>query len=142
MNSSRPFAHAIERLRAVGLRPTRQRLALVGLLFEEGDRHVSAENLHSEAQRAGVRVSLATIYNTLNQFTKAGLLREVVVESGRSYFDTNTGDHHHFFFEESGQLQDIPGEQVEVRALPSAPPGTAVRRVDVIVRVASDSKKH
>lgn len=141
MTPARPFAQAIERLRSVGLRPTRQRLALVRLLFDEGDRHVSAEALHAEAQHAGVRVSLATIYNTLNQFTEAGLLREVVVESGRSYFDTNTGDHHHFFFEDSGELQDIPGEQVEVRALPSAPAGTAVRRVDVIVRVTSDSKK-
>ena len=141
MTSARPFTHAIERLRSAGLRPTRQRLALVRLLFEEGDRHVSAEALHAEAQRAGVRVSLATIYNTLNQFTEAGLLREVVVESGRSYFDTNTGDHHHFFFEGSGELQDIPGDQVEVRSLPAAPAGTAVRRVDVIVRVAPESKK-
>jgi Fur family transcriptional regulator, iron response regulator len=142
MSQTRPFAHAIERLRTAGLRPTRQRLALVRLLFEEGDRHVSAEQLHGEAQRVGVRVSLATIYNTLNQFTAAGLLREVVVEAGRSYFDTNTGDHHHFFFEDSGQLQDIPGEQVQVSALPSAPPGTAVRRVDVIVRVAGEAKNH
>jgi Fur family iron response transcriptional regulator len=142
MTQARPFAHAIERLRSAGLRPTRQRLALVRLLFEDGDRHVSAETLHAEAQRAGVRVSLATIYNTLNQFTEAGLLREVVVEAGRSYFDTNIGDHHHFFFEDSGELQDIPGDQVEVKALPSAPVGTEVRRVDVIVRVTSDSKKH
>ncbi len=141
MTPARPFTHAIERLRSAGLRPTRQRLALVRLLFEEGDRHVSAEALHAEAQRAGVRVSLATIYNTLNQFTEAGLLREVVVESGRSYFDTNTGDHHHFFFEGSGELQDIPGDQVEVRSLPAAPAGTAVRRVDVIVRVTPESKK-
>jgi Fur family iron response transcriptional regulator len=141
MTQARPFAHAIERLRAVGLRPTRQRLALVRLLFEDGDRHVSAEQLHAEAQRVGVRVSLATIYNTLNQFTEAGLLREVVVDSGCSYFDTNIGDHHHFFFEDSGQLQDIPGEQVQVSALPAAPAGTAVRRVDVIVRVGGDSKK-
>jgi Fur family iron response transcriptional regulator len=139
---ARPFAHAIERLRSAGLRPTRQRLALVRLLFEEGDRHVSAETLHGEAQRAGVRVSLATIYNTLNQFTAAGLLREVVVEAGRSYFDTNIGDHHHFFFEDSGELQDIPGDQVEVKALPSAPAGTEVRRVDVIVRLASGTKNH
>jgi Fur family transcriptional regulator, iron response regulator len=141
MTQARPFAHAIERLRAVGLRPTRQRLALVRLLFEDGDRHVSAEQLHGEAQRVGVRVSLATIYNTLNQFTEAGLLREVVVDSGCSYFDTNIGDHHHFFFEDSGQLQDIPGEQVQVTALPAAPAGTAVRRVDVIVRVGGDTKK-
>lgn len=141
MTQARPFAPAIERLRAVGLRPTRQRLALVRLLFDEGDRHVSAEQLHAEAQRVGVRVSLATIYNTLNQFTEAGLLREVVVDSGCSYFDTNIGDHHHFFFEDSGQLQDIPGDQVQVSALPAAPAGTAVRRVDVIVRVAGDGKK-
>lgn len=142
MTQTRPFAHAIERLRAAGLRPTRQRLALVRLLFEGGDRHVSAERLHDEASRAGVRVSLATVYNTLNQFTAAGLLREVVVESGRSYFDTNTGDHHHFFFEDSGELQDIPGEQVQVSTLPSAPPGTEVRRVDVIVRISGDRKSH
>jgi Fur family iron response transcriptional regulator len=141
MTQARPFAPAIERLRAVGLRPTRQRLALVRLLFDEGDRHVSAEQLHAEAQRVGVRVSLATIYNTLNQFTEAGLLREVVVDSGCSYFDTNIGDHHHFFFEDSGQLQDIPGDQVQVSALPAAPAGTAVRRVDVIVRVTGDGKK-
>ncbi len=141
MTQVRPFAHAIERLRAAGLRPTRQRLALVRLLFEEGDRHISAEQLHAEAQRVGVRVSLATIYNTLNQFTEAGLLREVVVDSGCSYFDTNIGDHHHFFFEDSGQLQDIPGEQVQVSALPAAPAGTAVRRVDVIVRVTGEAKK-
>ena len=141
MIQARPFTHAIERLRAVGLRPTRQRLALVRLLFEDGDRHVSAEQLHAEAQRVGVRVSLATIYNTLNQFTEAGLLREVVVDSGCSYFDTNIGDHHHFFFEDSGHLQDIPGEQVQLSALPAAPAGTAVRRVDVIVRVAGEGKK-
>lgn len=136
----RPYAAAIERLRTAGLRPTRQRLALVRLLFDAGDRHVSAEQLHAEAAKAGVRVSLATIYNTLNQFTEAKLLREVVVASGRSYFDTNTGSHHHFFFEDSGELQDIPGEQVQLMSLPAAPSGTSVRRVDVIVRVASDQK--
>lgn len=140
MSQMRPYAAAIERLRTAGLRPTRQRLALVRLLFDAGDRHVSAEQLHAEAAKAGVRVSLATIYNTLNQFTEAKLLREVVVASGRSYFDTNTGSHHHFFFEDSGELQDIPGEQVQLMSLPAAPSGTSVRRVDVIVRVASDQK--
>lgn len=140
MSQIRPYAAAIERLRAAGLRPTRQRLALVRLLFDAGDRHVSAEQLHAEAARAGVRVSLATIYNTLNQFTEAKLLREVVVASGRSYFDTNTGSHHHFFFEDSGELQDIPGDQVQLMSLPAAPTGTSVRRVDVIVRVANDHK--
>src|SRR5216110_328279 len=87
----------VERLRRVGLRPTRQRVALARLLFNGGDRHVTAEQLHGEAAAAAIRVSLATIYNTLHQFTDRGLLREVVVEAGRSYFDTNIDDHHHFF---------------------------------------------
>jgi Fur family transcriptional regulator, iron response regulator len=136
----RPYTDAIDRLKEAGLRPTRQRLALVRLLLDAGDRHVTAEQLHAEADKAGIHVALATVYNTLNQFTSAGLLREVVVDSGRSYFDTNVTDHHHFFFEDSGSLQDIPGDQVRVSEVPSAPEGTQVRRVDVIVRVAKASQ--
>jgi Fur family transcriptional regulator, iron response regulator len=130
--------NAMERLRAVGLRPTRQRLALARLLFGGGDRHVTAEQLHGEASTAAIPVSLATVYNTLHQFTDAGLLREVVVEPGRSYFDTNIEDHHHFFWEPSGVLQDIPGEGVVVSGLPEPPEGAAIRRVEVIVRVRHD----
>jgi len=136
MTISRPFAPVLDRLKSVGLRPTRQRLALARLLFEAGDRHVTAEQLHGETQAAKVRLSLATVYNTLHQFTAHGLLREVVVEPGRSYFDTNTTDHHHFFFELQGRLEDIPGDQVELARIPAAPAGTRVSRVDVIVRVA------
>src|ERR1700739_2250666 len=99
----------LERLRAVNLRPTRQRLALARLLLENGERHVTAEQLHGEALAAGIGVSLATVYNTLHQFTHSGLLHEVVVEPGRSYFDTNTSDHHHFFCEVTGKLQATPG---------------------------------
>jgi Fur family transcriptional regulator, iron response regulator len=135
MTSTRPYAIALERLKAVGLRPTRQRLALARLLFESGDRHVTAEQLHGETQAANVRLSLATVYNTLHQFTAQGMLREVVVEPGRSYFDTNTSDHHHFFFEDEGRLEDIPGHEVELTRLPAPPAGTHLRRVDVIVRV-------
>ncbi len=138
MIAGRPFSNALERLRRVGLRPTRQRLALARLLFDKGNRHVTAEQLHGEATEAAVRVSLATVYNTLHQFTTAGLLNEVVVEPGRSYFDTNVADHHHFFFEESGHLQDIPGDTLLVSALPQAPSGTAIRRVDVIIRLGVD----
>jgi Fur family iron response transcriptional regulator len=123
------------RLRGAGLRPTRQRVALARLLFDGGDRHVTAELLHGEAISAAIRVSLATVYNTLHQFTAAGLLREVVVEPGRSYFDTNVDDHHHFFCETTGMLQDIPGAAVMVSQLPGAPAGTEIRRVDVIIRV-------
>jgi len=136
MTILRPFAPVLERLKTVGLRPTRQRLALARLLFEGGDRHVTAEQLHGEAQAAKIRLSLATVYNTLHQFTDHGLLREVVVEPGRSYFDTNTTDHHHFFFELQGRLEDIPADQVELSRIPAAPAGTRVSRIDVIVRVA------
>ncbi len=135
MDAMRPFAHALSRLQSVGLRPTRQRLALAKLLFENGDRHLTAEALHIEALSAKVRVSLATVYNTLHQFTEMGLLREVVVNPGRSYFDTNTSEHHHFFFEDSGELEDIPGAYIKLENLPEVPEGTMVDRVDVIIRV-------
>lgn len=135
MVSHRPFAPALDRLRSVGLRPTRQRLALARLLFDNGDRHISAEVLQQEAEQANIRVSLATIYNSLHQFTEVGLLREIVVDSGRSYFDTNTSEHHHFFYEDRGELCDIPAHMVELSKLPQAPQGFSVSRVDVIVRL-------
>jgi Fur family iron response transcriptional regulator len=138
MNKAYPSSNALHRLRAVGLRPTRQRLALARLLLESGDRHVTAEQLHGEAMAGGIKVSLATVYNTLHQFTEAGLLREAVVEPGRSYFDTNTADHHHFFCETTGQLRDIPAHHLSVSGLPAPPLGTEIRRVDIIVRVRSD----
>jgi Fur family transcriptional regulator, iron response regulator len=129
----------LQRLRGAGLRPTRQRLALARLLLESGDRHVTAELLHSEAMNAGIKVSLATVYNTLHQFTEAGLLREAVVEPGRSYFDTNTADHHHFYCETTGELRDIPAHHLSVTGLPEPPSGTEIRRVDIIVRVRPDN---
>ncbi len=137
MNEPRPYAPHLARLRAAGLRPTRQRLGLAKLLFAAGDRHVTAEDLHAEAQAGHIRVSLATVYNTLHQFTAAGLLREVMVEPGRSYFDTNIADHHHFFVEGEGRLMDIPQEAIELAKLPPAPQGTRVSRVDVVVRIDS-----
>jgi len=133
------YAQALERLRRVGLRPTRQRLALVKLLFEQGDRHITAEQLHEEAQEAGVRISFANVYNSLHQFTEVGLLREGVVEPDHSYFDTNTTDHHHFCYEDDGRLMDIAGDRVEVARLPTPPAGTTLRRVDVTLRVAGHS---
>lgn len=128
-------AAATTRLRHAGLRPTRQRVELATLLFRTCDRHVTAESLHDEVSDAGVKVSLATVYNTLHQFTQAGLLRQVIVDSSRSYFDTNTGDHQHFFLESEGMLIDIPGETIAVAGVPAPPPGLAVDRVDVVVRV-------
>ena len=136
VSRKRKGAHedAIQRLRAAGLRPTRQRAALAGLLGAE-HRHLSAEQLHKEARKAGVPVSLATVYNALHQFTQAGLLREVAVDAGRSYFDTNTGDHQHFFCEDDGELIDIEGDAVEVTGVPTPPKGMKIDRVDVVVRV-------
>ncbi|MEO1191368.1 MAG: iron response transcriptional regulator IrrA [Pseudomonadota bacterium] len=138
MQQTRSFAPALDRLRHAGLRPTRQRLALARLLFAGGNRHVTAESLHREAQEQMIPVSLATIYNSLHQFCLAGLLREVVVESGRSYFDTNTGDHHHFYDEGRGELMDIPGEAIALGQLPQAPAGRRVARVDVIIRLEDE----
>lgn len=135
----RPFSRVIDRLKEVGLRPTRQRLALAKLLTEAGDCHLTAEQLHSQAQNAGIRVSLATVYNTLHQFTEAGLLKEIVVDAGRSYFDTNVTEHHHFFFEDRNHLQDIEGKSVTIASLPEPPAGTSVRRVDVVIRVKEDA---
>src|SRR5258706_653088 len=124
-----------EKLRNAGLRPTRQRLALAQLLFGKGDRHVSAEALHEEAMVAGVPISLATVYNSMHQFTAAGLLREVTVDGSRVYFDTNTADHHQFDFEDDGTLLDIDWAAIEMAKLTSSPPRAPVDRVDVIVRL-------
>jgi len=132
-DAARPELRAF--LKQAGLRPTRQRMALADLLFAQGNRHVSAEALHEEALLKRVGVSLATIYNTLHQFTAAGLLREVVVDGSRTYFDTNTSDHNHFFVEDDGKVLDIPGEALRVGNLPKAPPGYEITRVDVVVRL-------
>ncbi len=124
-----------EMLVEAGLRPTRQRLALGELLFRGCDRHVTAERLFDEAVAANLSVSLATVYNTLHQFTDAGLLREIAVDGARVYFDTNVRDHHHFLIEEDGELQDIPDSNVTVANLPTPPKGLRIDRVDVVVRL-------
>ncbi len=122
-------------LRSSGLRPTRQRLALAEILFSQGNRHISAEGLHEEATIHRVPVSLATVYNTLHQFTEAGLLREVAVDGSKTYFDTNTADHHHFFVEDDDRVIDIPPGQMGVDDIPAPPPGYEISRIDVVVRL-------
>jgi Fur family iron response transcriptional regulator len=123
------------RVRDAGLRPTRQRIALAELLFAKGDRHLSAEELHEEALAADVRVSLATVYNALHQFTGAGLLRILAVEGSKTYFDTNTSDHHHFFIEGENKVFDIDTGKVRVSNLPEPPPGMEIVNVDIVVRL-------
>jgi Fur family iron response transcriptional regulator len=122
-------------LRDAGLRPTRQRIALGRLLYAKEDRHVTAEILHEEAMLARVPVSLATVYNTLHQFTEAGLLRELAVDGSKTYFDTNVSDHHHFLVEGENMLTDIPEDTIGVSNLPEAPEGMEIARVDVVVRL-------
>ena len=123
------------RLRLCGLRPTRQRIALADLLFAKGDRHLTVEELHEEATDAGVPVSLATVYNTLHQFTEAGMIRVLAVESARTYFDTNISDHHHFFVEGRNEVLDIPVSNLQIGNLPEAPEGMEIAHVDVIIRL-------
>ena len=124
-----------KRVRDAGLRPTRQRIALAELLFAKGDRHLSAEELHEEALAAGVPVSLATVYNALHQFTEAGLLRILAVEGARTYFDTNTSDHHRFYIEGENRIFDIEGGPVTVNNLPEPPEGMEIANVDIVVRL-------
>ncbi len=144
MTATKPTAPTIsepeltERLRSAGLRPTRQRLALGQLLFGGGDRHVSAELLHAEAQAAGEQVSLATVYNTLHQFRSAGLLRELAIDGARAYFDTNVSNHNHFFIEPAGELIDIDSDAIRVDGLPEPPPGMRISHIDVVVRLVKD----
>jgi Fur family iron response transcriptional regulator len=130
---TRPEVRAM--LRQSGLRPTRQRMALAEILFARGNRHISAESLHDEAVMRRVPVSLATVYNTLHQFTEAGLLREVAVDGSKTYFDTNTEDHHHFFVEDDNEVMDIPPGQMGVGRVPEPPVGYEISRIDVVVRL-------
>lgn len=130
-----PLSNLRDKLRRVGLRPTRQRVSLGWLLFGKGDRHITAELLYDEAMRARVHVSLATVYNTLHQFTEAGLLRQLAVDGSKTYFDTNPTEHHHFFVEGEEELMDVPTQGVTVLDLPEPPEGFEVARVDVVVRL-------
>jgi Fur family iron response transcriptional regulator len=122
-------------LQAAGLRPTRQRMALAGVLFDGCPKHMTAEQVYAAARKNRTRVSLATVYNALHQFTRAGLLREVLIDSNRVYFDTNISAHHHFFDQASGRLHDIPASAVRIARLPKPPRGGKIDRVDVIIRL-------
>lgn len=128
------------RLRQAGLRPTRQRLALASLLYAKGDRHVTVEELHEEAADAGIDVSLATVYNTLHQFTEARMIRVLAVEGSRTYFDTNVSDHHHFFIEGRNEVLDIPLSNIAIANLPEPPEGMEISHVDVVIRLREKTR--
>jgi Fur family iron response transcriptional regulator len=132
-----PTAHFAEKLRLAGLRPTRQRVAIAALLLDGRHRHVTADSLTEEITTAGLHVSGGTVYNTLNQFTEAGLLRRVMVHNDYSLFDTNTDHHHHFYEAENDQLVDIPHDDVILAQLPAAPDGHEIKAVDVVIHIQS-----
>jgi len=136
-SSARSGRSISQLLRQAGLRPTRQRLALGALLFEGEDRHVTAELLHAEAVAVGHHVSLATVYNTLHQFKRAGLLRELAINGSKAYFDTNTSNHNHFFIESEGELRDIPSDAIRVDGVPQPPEGMKISHIDVVVRLVT-----
>ncbi|MAV88365.1 MAG: transcriptional repressor [Rhodospirillaceae bacterium] len=140
MDKIRPYSKVLRTLKSAGLRPTKQRLVLSRLLFDGKNRHVTAEGLHSEAILSGQKISLATVYNVLNAFTSADLLKEIIVDSGCSYFDTNITEHHHIFNEDNNELTDIKIKNVELKGLPILTSCEKLQRIDVIIRVKNKSK--
>lgn len=133
---TQPSAALVSRLRAAGLRPTQQRIALAALLFQgEQPRHVTAEQLFAGATAAGVPISLATVYNTLRQFTAAGLLQQVVLEAGRCHFDTNVEPHQHVIMTDGNHIRDVDASEIVFSQLPALPEGTEIDRIEVIIRV-------
>ncbi len=141
MPSTEDTGQSPELLKAAGLRPTRQRRLLTWLLFRWGERHISAEQLFEEATALNVPISLATVYNTLNGLTAAGLLREVAIEGSKTLFDTRTSDHWHFYNEDDGTLSDVNAPNVAVHNIPTPPAGTKISRVDVLARICKPAER-
>jgi len=129
---------SVQRLRDAGLRPTHQRVMLGELLFARGDRHVTAEMLYGEAVEANIHLSMATVYNTLNQFTQAGLLRRIGPDGSKSFFDTNTSVHPHFYLVGEDILIDVP-EALVLEQMPNALPGHEISRLDIIIHIRRKS---
>lgn len=134
-----PWRDVNELMRAVGLRLTKQRTALAWLLFGKGERHITAEMLYEESVKATIPVSLATIYNTVNQLADLGLLRRVSVDGAKTYYDTNVSNHHHFYLEGSHELVDIPNAELCIGAMPDIPDGYDIARIDMVIRLRRKS---
>ena len=122
-----------------GVTPTSQRLKIAEVLFRK-PQHLSAEQILAAVNRQQPRVSKATVYNTLRLFSKNGLVREVIVDPARVFYDPTTGSHHHFYNADTGELADIAPEQVSFAQLPELPPGTQQDGIEVIVRLRSSGK--
>ena len=127
-----------EKLRNVGLRPTKQRMIIADLLLNSHDRHFTAENLQSEINLSGNKMSIATVYNCLNKFKKCGLIKQVQTSKDISVFDTNTDFHHHFLNEDTGELIDIENEEIRLNKLPKIPQGYLNNGVEVIIKLKAE----
>ena len=134
------FNQAVKKLSNIGLRPTKQRMILIKLLFGNPDRHISADELYEEVKKEDRKMSLATIYNTLKQFTKVGLLKELVVDQNKSIYCTNHDPHYHLYIEDEGKVIDIPQENIDLN-IPSIPACLSLHNVDVVVRVRTLKEK-
>ena len=135
MNQLGTHNHVTEILVESGIRPTKIRRAIAGLLFDGRDKHVTVEDVIDMAKSAAIKTSVASVYNTLNQFASAGLLRRVVIDQGKAFFDTNLGAHHHFYFEDEDRLEDIDEQSVIVQNLPKTPDGRKIKSIDITVRI-------
>lgn len=135
MDSAASFLNPNQILAKNGIRPTKIRKAIAGLLFDGRDKHVTVENVIDMARDSEIKTSVASVYNTLNQFAAAGLLRRVVVEQGRTFFDTNLSDHHHFYFEDEQRLEDIPDGTIKLQSIPKLPYGRRIKSIGVTIRV-------
>lgn len=133
------YEKSLNMLREAGLRPTWQRMQLIEMLYSAGHRHVTVDLLYREALDKGAKISLSTVYNTMHRLCSVNLLREISLGNGKSYFDTDTDDHQHYFLEESGELIDIPCSRIFPN-LPTPPQGTAIKQVDVVVRLHATGK--
>ena len=135
------YNKAITKLSANGIRPTKQRMILAKLLFEKGKRHISAEDLFDEVRNEDRKIALATIYNTLKQFTSLGLIREIVVDQNKSLYCTNKESHYHLYIEDENKVIDIPTKNVDLN-IPSIPACLKLHDVDVIVRIRTLKEKY
>lgn len=132
-------SHIREALSKAGMRPTRQRMAIGNLLLCGDHQHVSADELHLKLGQTGYTMSLATVYNTLNQFASAGLIRKISVSGQRTFFDTNAHNHQHFYLEDEDRMIDISGDILQLQPMPLAPSGYHITKIDVLISLKKNT---
>tara|TARA_B100000700_G_C14937676_1_gene805186 strand:- start:223 stop:669 length:447 start_codon:yes stop_codon:yes gene_type:complete len=133
-NPMSPYNNAINVLEKNGIRATKQRRVLAKLIFDKGKRHISAENLFDEVKKDDRKISMATVYNTLKQFTNLGLIKEIVVDQNKSLYCNNNQSHYHLYIEDESKVIDIPTKNIDLN-IPSIPACLQLHNIDVIVRI-------